>query len=243
MVIERTATRTKFLGTSSRQRHRLGGAEGDVICFDATIEQPCLQFSMFDSYGDGIFAPGGYTLYQDGTEIASGGDYGYGETVNFDCAPGRHATMRSSLTNRITVPLSKPKAMRVCFHAACQRHVRIQYVRIWLRHQALDLRLLQHGQLRQHERGLDLFDDEEGGCGEANLRCCWKAVRPFGSEWVWVRLITHHLLIFNLSGRTMTKARTWVLNGPQRITMIPIGIPEMRNWDTVMEMKGHGIIR
>ena len=39
-----------------------GGAEGDVICFDATIEQPCLQFSMFDSYGDGIFAPGGYTL-------------------------------------------------------------------------------------------------------------------------------------------------------------------------------------
>ena len=34
----------------------------------------------------------------------------------------------------------------------------------------------------------------------------------------------------------MTKARTWVLNGPQRITTMPIGIRN-KNWDTVMEMK------
>ena len=88
VVIEPDGTRTKFLGTFLPGNVIASGdAEGDVICFDATIEQPCLHQHV-RSAPDGIFAPGGYTLYQDGTEIASGGDYGYGETVNFDCAPG-----------------------------------------------------------------------------------------------------------------------------------------------------------
>ena len=65
-----------------------GGAVGDTICLDASIEDPCLLFTIYDSYGDGIYAPGGYWIYQDGIEIATGNAFGYGETVSFDCAPG-----------------------------------------------------------------------------------------------------------------------------------------------------------
>src|SRR6056300_1275363 len=49
-----------------------GTSQGYTICFDSSIETPCLQFSIHDSYGDGIYAPGGYWLYQDGVEIATG---------------------------------------------------------------------------------------------------------------------------------------------------------------------------
>jgi len=39
-----------------------GGAVGDTICLDASIEDPCLSFTIYDSYGDGIYAPGGYWI-------------------------------------------------------------------------------------------------------------------------------------------------------------------------------------
>jgi len=49
-----------------------GGAIGDTICIDGSIENACLQFSIYDSFGDGIFEPGGYWVFQDGVEMASG---------------------------------------------------------------------------------------------------------------------------------------------------------------------------
>ena len=45
-----------------------GTSVGDTVCFDASIEDPCLVFTIYDSYGDGIFSPGGYWIYQDGRE-------------------------------------------------------------------------------------------------------------------------------------------------------------------------------
>ena len=65
-----------------------GAAEGDSICFDATLEEPCLIFTAMDSYGDGIFAPGGYWVYWEGELMGTGGAYGYGESLSFNCAPG-----------------------------------------------------------------------------------------------------------------------------------------------------------
>ena len=65
-----------------------GLAEGDTICVDMTEEFPCFLFEIHDSYGDGIYDPGGYWIYLDGDEIASGGNYTYGDEVAFDCAPG-----------------------------------------------------------------------------------------------------------------------------------------------------------
>lgn len=60
----------------------------DTLCVSSADVFPCYLFEIHDSYGDGIFSPGGYWLYLDGEEIASGGDYDYGDAVAFDCAPG-----------------------------------------------------------------------------------------------------------------------------------------------------------
>jgi len=64
------------------------GGVGDTLCVSSAAEFPCYLFEIHDSFGDGIFSPGGYWLYLDGEEIASGGDYDYGDVVAFDCAPG-----------------------------------------------------------------------------------------------------------------------------------------------------------
>ena len=53
--------------------------EEGSICLD----DGCYVFEILDSYGDGIFDPGGYQLTIDGALIAEGGDFGTGETVEF----------------------------------------------------------------------------------------------------------------------------------------------------------------
>ena len=47
----------------------------------------CYSFYIYDSYGDGIFAPGGYTVTdQAGTTIASGGNFTSQEATHFETA-------------------------------------------------------------------------------------------------------------------------------------------------------------
>ena len=63
----------------------------DSVCIASADEYPCLQFVINDSYGDGIccgYGQGAYTLYLDGVAVATGGDYGQQDQVQFDCAPG-----------------------------------------------------------------------------------------------------------------------------------------------------------
>jgi hypothetical protein len=65
-----------------------GGSVGDTLCVLMDDEFPCFNFQIHDSYGDGIYSPGGYWVYLDGVEVGSGGNYSYGDQVLFDCAPG-----------------------------------------------------------------------------------------------------------------------------------------------------------
>ena len=61
---------------------------GDTICVPA---DRCLQFTINDQYSDGMccgFGEGSYTVYLNGTAIATGGDFGSSATHNFNCAPG-----------------------------------------------------------------------------------------------------------------------------------------------------------
>ena len=53
--------------------------------YDETVclSEGCFTFTIADSFGDGIFSPGGYSLTIDGVVIASGGAYGSGESVDF----------------------------------------------------------------------------------------------------------------------------------------------------------------
>ena len=51
----------------------------ETVC----LAEGCFTFNIADSFGDGIFSPGGYSLVIDGVVIASGGAYGTGESVDF----------------------------------------------------------------------------------------------------------------------------------------------------------------
>ena len=55
------------------------------VCIPA---DECITFLIKDSYGDGIFLPGYYTIVLEGDTIASGGAFTYQEVTQFNCAPG-----------------------------------------------------------------------------------------------------------------------------------------------------------
>jgi PKD repeat protein len=64
-----------------------GGSTGATFC----IADNCHLFTINDSYGDGIccaYGTGSYTIYLNGVQVATGGNYGTGETVNINCPPG-----------------------------------------------------------------------------------------------------------------------------------------------------------
>lgn len=62
-----------------------GGAEGTTVCVD---EEACIIFTIFDSYGDGIFNPGGYWFYYDGELVGNGNNFGYGTFEEIGCPAG-----------------------------------------------------------------------------------------------------------------------------------------------------------
>ena len=63
-----------------------GGPAGGQVCVDTS---ECVVFTIFDSYGDGIFAPGGYWLSYGGVQVASGGqNYDFEDRVELNCPPG-----------------------------------------------------------------------------------------------------------------------------------------------------------
>lgn len=71
---------------------------GDTVCLSNSI---CLDFTIYDSYGDGIccgFGQGSYTLYQDGTQIATGGNYTTFETTLFgNCSTGSNCAFADTV--------------------------------------------------------------------------------------------------------------------------------------------------
>ncbi|MBK12527.1 MAG: hypothetical protein CL849_03240 [Crocinitomicaceae bacterium] len=56
---------------------------GETFEENICVGDGCYTFDILDSWGDGIYEPGGYTLTVDSTVIASGGDFGDGESVSF----------------------------------------------------------------------------------------------------------------------------------------------------------------
>jgi len=68
-------------------------AEGDGYLSSTSYEEefclspgPCFDFTIFDSFGDGIccsYGQGSYTISVDGEEVGSGGEFGSSESVDF----------------------------------------------------------------------------------------------------------------------------------------------------------------
>ena len=60
----------------------------ETVCVAAS---ECLKFEIFDEFGDGIccsYGTGSYLVTVDGTEVASGGDFGTNTFDLFNCPPG-----------------------------------------------------------------------------------------------------------------------------------------------------------
>ena len=72
-----------------------GLSTGDTIC---VAQNSCAQFTIRDSFGDGIFTPGGYYVYVDGVLIAQGAAFGFIAQHQFNCPQGSFCTLPIPLT-------------------------------------------------------------------------------------------------------------------------------------------------
>lgn len=65
-----------------------GDVTGGTACVDTGI---CLSFTIYDSYGDGIccsWGQGSYSVTYNGQVVASGGEFQFEESTDFNCPPG-----------------------------------------------------------------------------------------------------------------------------------------------------------
>ncbi len=64
-------------------------SEGDTVCVPIGN---CNIFTIYDSYGDGIYSPGGYYVYVDGVLTSSGNAFGATAQATINCPPGSYCT-------------------------------------------------------------------------------------------------------------------------------------------------------
>ena len=72
-----------------------GASVGDTIC---VATGSCVEVRIIDSYGDGIFSPGGYWIYLDGQLMANGSGFGSLASHSIACPPGSTCTQPFPIT-------------------------------------------------------------------------------------------------------------------------------------------------
>ncbi|MDA0939366.1 MAG: lysyl oxidase family protein [Bacteroidetes bacterium] len=141
----------------------------DTLCF-ASAEEPCIQFEIFDSFGDGIccgYGDGYYNVTLDGQFMANGGDFGNAGGAIFACAPGETCNDAIPLTSAdygmVDSPSDSfwytftPEANGMYTFSSCGNEC--------------DTRLYiydycQMGNFDDTNEGTIYYDDNQGGCGE-----------------------------------------------------------------------------
>jgi len=141
----------------------------DTLCF-ASAEEPCIQFEIFDSFGDGIccgYGDGYYNVTLDGQLMANGGDFGNSGGAIFACAPGETCNDAIPLTSgdygMVDSPSDSfwytftPEANGMYTLSSCGNEC--------------DTRLYiydycQMGNFDDTNEGTIYYDDNQGGCGE-----------------------------------------------------------------------------
>jgi hypothetical protein len=79
-----------------------GQADGSTVTIDLCLVDGCYDFTISDSYGDGIccsYGNGSYSVDQNGTNLASGGAFGSSETTNFCLGGGAGPTCSDGIQN------------------------------------------------------------------------------------------------------------------------------------------------
>lgn len=77
-------------------------ADGSTVSIDLCLVDGCYDFTIFDSYGDGIccgYGNGSYYVDNNGTNLASGGSFGSSETTNFCLGGGSTPTCNDGILN------------------------------------------------------------------------------------------------------------------------------------------------
>ncbi len=73
-----------------------GNSVGDTVCVPSGS---CVLFTIHDSYGDGIYSPGGYWVYVDGVQVAHGNSFGSVASHSIACPAGSWCSSPISLTS------------------------------------------------------------------------------------------------------------------------------------------------
>lgn len=73
----------------------MGDSIGDTLCIPLNS---CHLFTIYDSFGDGIITPGGFWLYVDGVEVATGSNFGFQTQYSLNCPPGMFCTSPLTIT-------------------------------------------------------------------------------------------------------------------------------------------------
>ena len=76
--------------------------DGSTVQISECLEDGCYDFTIFDTYGDGIccgYGNGSYTVTAGGSTVASGGNFGSSETTNFCIGGGPAPTCNDGIQN------------------------------------------------------------------------------------------------------------------------------------------------
>ncbi|MCB0792994.1 MAG: T9SS type A sorting domain-containing protein [Flavobacteriales bacterium] len=138
-----------------------GGSSGQSTCVDTS---QCIVFTIHDTYGDGIFAPGGYWIYYDGQFVAHGYNYGHEDRVEMHCPPGfscgtgdpvvegQHTAPNADYWYTFVPAVNGLYLITTCGLANCD-------TRLWVYDHCTDLIW------DQTNIGTLNYDDNGGGCG------------------------------------------------------------------------------
>ncbi|MBL7964690.1 MAG: hypothetical protein JNM31_12705 [Flavobacteriales bacterium] len=157
-----------------------GGPTSANVCVDTT---ECVIFIITDTYGDGIFAPGGYWVYYDNVLMGTGYNYGSMARLDMACPPGfscqtglpiaegSHAAPQADTWYEFTPLQNGVYLITTCGTNTCD-------TRVWVYDHCGNL------VFDDTNIGTIYFDDNNGGCGfQAQVNALLE-----GGETYWVRI-------------------------------------------------------
>jgi hypothetical protein len=152
--------------TSGTSMLASGGATGQTICADPAT---CLTFNIFDSSNDGIccnYGNGSYTVKLNGATVASGGNYGAGQSTAFNCPPGQDCHSAILISPGLHVAPQRnqwysfsPDSSGMYFISTCGLQNNCN-TKLWVYDHCQGLLVTNSNE------GTIYYDDNSGGCGE-----------------------------------------------------------------------------
>jgi hypothetical protein len=156
---------------------------GDTVCVD---ENTCMRFEIFDSFGDGIccaYGNGSYTVYIDGAEVATGGDFDDYAFDLFNCPPGSSCNDALVISEgSFTAPMGNtwysftPAQNGTYEIEACNNSCD---TKLWIYDYCSGLNWA------EDNTGTIYYDDDQGGCGPQAM--IGAALLEGGVEY-WIRI-------------------------------------------------------